>query len=156
MVPRFKWLFVLVVLAAAVLSVGTALATDSSGLRRTVLARATLEPFHLQTPDFKIHSKNTADVVVQQVTFEVDGHTGWHTHFGPAFILVKSGQIARTRADGCTTQVFGPGEGFVEASDDVHIARNVGTGRAEIIGTYTNVPIGQGTSTSVAAPRNCP
>ncbi len=110
-----RMVMVAVILGAVTAAVpaGLALATPSVGLVRTVLARATVGPFHIQSDDFKIHSKNTTDVVVQEVTVAVGGHSGWHTHPGPAFVLVKSGRLALTRADGCTTRVFGPGEGFV-------------------------------------------
>jgi quercetin dioxygenase-like cupin family protein len=120
-----------------------------------VLARATVDPFHVQSNDIKMHAKKRADVVVQQVTVAVGGHTGWHTHFGPAFILVKSGSFALTSADGCATRVYQAGEGFVEAGSDVHIGRNVGATPVEIIATYTNVPIGGAVAESVDAPSDC-
>jgi len=105
---------------------GSVLATPALGLTPEVLGQATLDPFHIQTPNFKIHSKKEADVIVQEVTFDEDGHTGWHSHPGTPVVLVKEGHIALTLADGCTTEVFGPGEGFVETPGEVLIARNVG------------------------------
>jgi quercetin dioxygenase-like cupin family protein len=114
------------VITVAALSVGTVLATPGSGFSATVLAVATFDPFHIQTPDLKIHSKNRANVIVQEATFLEGGHTGWHSHPGAPLVLVKEGHIAFTRADGCTTEVFGPGEGFVEVPGEVLIARNVG------------------------------
>jgi quercetin dioxygenase-like cupin family protein len=140
---------------AALLAVATASATPGVGLTRTVLAQVTVDPFHVQSEDVKMHEKNRADIVVQQVMVAVGGHTGWHTHFGPAFILVKSGSFALTRADGCETRVFHAGEGFVEGPNDVHIGRNAGTTPVEIIATYTNVPIGGGVAQSVDAPPAC-
>src|SRR5262249_1188919 len=76
-------------------------------------------------------------------------------HFGPAFVLVKSGTLALTRADGCETNVYHAGEGFAEAPNDVHIGRNIGSVPVDIIATYTNVPIGGSVARSVDAPTAC-
>lgn len=153
-----KRIVLTVLLSAAVLAgavAGIALATPGVGLTRTLLARATIDPFHVQSDDIKMHAKNRADFVAQQVTVAVGGDTGWHTHFGPAFILVKSGSFALTHADGCATRVYEAGEGFVEAGSDVHIGRNVGATPVEIIAMYTNVPIGAAVAESVDAPADC-
>jgi quercetin dioxygenase-like cupin family protein len=146
---------IVLVLGAAVLTAGGASATPGVGLTRTVLARATVNPFSVQSDDIQMHAENRADVVTQQVTVAVGGHTGWHTHFGPAFILVKSGTFALTHADGCETNIYRAGEGFVEQPNDVHIGKNVGTTPVEIIATYTNVPIGGEVAQSVDAPADC-
>jgi quercetin dioxygenase-like cupin family protein len=109
-----------------VMPVGSVQATPASGVTPQILGQATLDPFHIQTPDFKVHSKKVTDLIVQQVTFDEGGHTGWHSHPGMPVLLVKEGHIALTLADGCTTQVYGPGEGFVEHPGEVMIARNAG------------------------------
>jgi quercetin dioxygenase-like cupin family protein len=146
---------IVLAVGAALLAGGAASATPGVGLTRTVLAQATVDPFHVQSADIKMHAKNRADVVTQQVTVAVGGDTGWHIHFGPAIILVKSGTFALTHADGCQTRIYHAGEGFVEAPNDVHIGRNVGTTPVEIIATYTNVPIGGAVAQSVDAPLGC-
>jgi quercetin dioxygenase-like cupin family protein len=140
---------------AALLAVSVASATPGSGLTRTELARATADPFHVDSPDVKMFVKNRADIVTQEVSIAVGGDTGWHTHFGSAFVLVKSGNFALTRADGCETRVYHAGEGFAEGPNDVHIGRNVGSVPVDIIATYTNVPIGGAVAQSVDAPADC-
>lgn len=147
---------------AAVLACGALLvvvsdssATQGSGITRTELARATVDSFHLDTSDVKMFVKNRADIVTQEVTVSVGGSTGWHIHPGSAFVLVKSGAFALTRADGCQTHVYHAGEGFVEAPLDVHIGRNVGSAPVDIVATYTNVPVGGAVAISVAAPSDC-
>jgi quercetin dioxygenase-like cupin family protein len=155
--PERKEMRRILVLAigAALLGVGTASATPGVGLTRTVLAQVTVDPFHVQSDDIKMYAKNRADIVTQQVTVAVGGDTGWHTHFGPAIILVKSGTFALTHADGCVTRIYQAGEGFVEGPNEVHIGRNVGSTPVEIFATYTNVPIGGGVAQSVDAPPDC-
>jgi quercetin dioxygenase-like cupin family protein len=135
---------ILGVIAMAV-SVGTVLATPGSGFTRTVQGSATLEPFRVHTDDFEIQSKNTTDVVMAKFTVDVGGDTGWHTHPGPTLITIAKGQfklINFTEEDGCTEQVFGPGEGFVESPNVVHIGRSVG--EEPVVGyvTFLNVPVG--------------
>lgn len=142
-------------LGAALLAVSVASATPGTGITRTELGRATVDPFHFDSPDVKMFVKNRADIVTQEVTIAVGGDTGWHAHFGSAFVLVKSGTFALTRADGCETKVYHAGEGFAEAPNDVHIGRNVGNTPVDIIATYTNVPIGGAVAQSVDAPSAC-
>jgi len=141
---RTRILVAILVIAALALSAGTVLATSSSGFSATVLGSATLDPFHIQTPNLKIHSKKRANVIVQEATFLEGGHTGWHSHPGAPVVLVKEGHIAFTLADGCTTEVFGPGEAFVEAPGEVLIARNAGgPGESAVaIVTFLASPIG--------------
>jgi quercetin dioxygenase-like cupin family protein len=148
--PIFLSLPVLAVAAilgviALTISVGTVLATPGSGFTRTVQGSATLEPFRVHTDDFEIQSKNTTDMVMAKFTVDVDGDTGWHTHPGPTLITIAKGQfklINFTDEDGCTEQVFGPGEGFVESPNVVHIGRSVG--EEPVVGyvTFLNVPVG--------------
>lgn len=147
--------------AVFVASVGVLLAgsgasaTPGSGINRTELARGTASSFHIDSPDVKMFVNNRADIVTQEVTVAVAGSTGWHIHFGSAFVLVKSGTFALTRAEGCETTVYQAGEAFVEGPNDVHVGRNVGTVPVDIIATYTNVPIGGAVAKSVDAPAGC-
>jgi quercetin dioxygenase-like cupin family protein len=146
-----------VVTFGAILLTGSdASATPGSGITRTELARATVDSFHVDSPDVKMFVTNRADIVTQEVTVAVGGSTGWHIHFGSAFVLVKSGSFEITRADGCQTNVYTAGEGFVEAPHDLHIGRNVGFVPVDIIATYTNVPIGGSVALSLPAPVGCP
>jgi quercetin dioxygenase-like cupin family protein len=151
----FPVLAVVMAMGSVVLGADVASATPGSGITRTELARATVNPFHVDSPDVKMFVKNRADIVTQEVTIAAGGSTGWHIHFGTAFVLVKSGTFALTRADGCETNVYHAGEGFVEAPTDVHIGRNVGSVPVDIIATYTNVPIGGSVARSVDAPAGC-
>ena len=92
------------------------------------------------------------------ITIAVGGNTGWHIHHGPVFAFVKSGHLTVTRvesASGCITRTYGPGQAFVEYPDMVHIGRNAGTVPVVLLATYTNVPVGGATATSVPAPAHC-
>jgi hypothetical protein len=166
MVSRFKWWFVLGVLAAAVLSVGTALATPGSGVTSTLFGRATFDPFNIiqvrsnQEPDaFVILSTNETDVVMRKTEIAVGGHSGWHTHPGPTFVIVTQGRLELTRAEDCEPHVFGPGEekeSFVKIGNDVHIERNAGKVPVVAYVTQLNVPVGGAfTDSTVDFPADC-
>ena len=63
------------------------------------------------------------------------GHTGWHSHPGPAFVAVTKGTLTLVRADDLDNPVEYPaGTDFVEAIDRVHIAKNAGDGDLEMTG----------------------
>ena len=93
-------------LPIAAIAATIALATPGSGiLGGPVLARGTLEgQFKLKLHD----SSNTGDVVVQQVLIAPGGSTGWHTHPGPALVLVKSGEFTLYEGDAQGVRGRGP------------------------------------------------
>jgi len=152
-------LIIIAVFSGAVLLViESAYATPGVGLTRTVLAQSTVDPFQVGSDEIQMNAVNQADIVTQQVTVAPGGDTGWHTHWGPAFVLVKSGTFSLTHVShvtGCETHVYQAGQGFVEGPNEVHIGRNAGDTPVEIVATYTNVPIGGEVAQSVDAPANC-
>jgi quercetin dioxygenase-like cupin family protein len=125
---------------------GTVLATPGLNFGLAVLGSATLEPFRLHQPGFTVRSKDATDVVIGELTIEVGGHTGWHTHPGSTFVTVAQGhvEVSILTEKGCTTERFGPGEGSAEAGNEVHIARNVGRGQVVAFVTFLAVPTPDG------------
>jgi len=118
-----------------------------------------LGPYHETSPGFKIFSKNPTDTVVLTTTIDPGGSTGWHSHPGPAFIVVTQGTL--TLYDGndptCTPHVYGPGTGFLDPGfGHVHIARNEGSTPVTVVQTYLNVPPGGSPRIDAPAPGNCP
>jgi len=120
--------------------------------------RAPLEPYQIQQlPDFMMHSKARTDIVVQRSVF-APGPGMWHTHPGPSFIYVISGEIKLerfTRQDGCTeSPVFGAGQAYFEVGEQVHRAVVLSTESAVVMVTRFNVPVG-GLFTIPAADPGC-
>lgn len=123
--------------ATLLLLAGPALATVGSGVTGTFLADSTLEE------KVKINEHGPSDLVFQRVTIEPGGHTGWHTHPGPALAAVKAGTVTLYQADDreCRPRVVSAGEGFVDPGHgNVHIARNEGDVPVELYVAYTGVP----------------
>jgi hypothetical protein len=84
-------------------------------------------------------------VVVLTTTIYPGGSTGWHSHPGPAFIVVIRGTLTVYDGDDptCTPHRYGPGTGFVDPGfGHLHIARNEGTTPVTVVQTYLNVPPG--------------
>jgi hypothetical protein len=81
-------------------AVGSALATPGSGITAALLARGTLEGDHnrhqqssTRQKPVKIKLLRPSDVAVQHVTIAPGGTTGWHSHPGPAIVIVKAGSF---------------------------------------------------------------
>lgn len=144
---------------AAILTAGLILATiggiqivqaDHLPVHGTILARG---PFTEQL-DLKVKARiggnlelvqvhDSADTIVQQVTVQPGGFTGWHSHPGPAFVVVAQGTF--TYYDGedesCTGIPYGPGESFVDVGQGhVHSARNEGPDTVSLYVMYFDVP----------------
>jgi hypothetical protein len=120
--------------------------------------RAPLDPYQIQQlPDFMMHSKARTDIVIQRSVF-TPGPGMWHTHPGPSFVYVISGEIKLdrfTKQDGCTeSPVFGPGQAYFEVGEQVHRAVVLSTESAVVMVTRFNVPVG-GLFTIPAADPGC-
>jgi hypothetical protein len=82
-----------IAVAIAVLTVqaGVALATPGVGISATVLGQGTFsERVKVNTPNIKAKIK-PSDFIVQEVVVEPGGHTGWHSHPGPALVTIQEG-----------------------------------------------------------------
>src|SRR5262245_11857484 len=107
---------IVIIIAGFLLSVpltlvGVAWATPPSGVTSTTLGRISLGPYHAGEDSFQIESENPTDTVVLTTMIAPGGSTGWHSHPGPAFIVVTQGTL--TVYDGndpaCTPHRYGPG-----------------------------------------------
>ena len=144
----------------------TAHATPSFNIvSATVLARASfVDPVDIK---FKIDSGNeevihvsgTQETVMQQIIFGPGGHSGWHTHPGPALALIKSGALALYDSEDptCTPRIYLPGQAFVDSGQGhVHLARNLSaTENLEVWVTYFDVPPGTSPRLDAVDPGNC-
>jgi quercetin dioxygenase-like cupin family protein len=141
---RKRWLWtLLVVIVGAAAFVGNVLATPSSGLGTTILAKGTFAQLDLNAKTIpadiwqaQIKTKGLSDVYVVDNKLAVGGTTGWHSHPGPSLIFVIAGTVTNYTSDDptCTPQVYTAGSTFIDAGGtDVHILRNEGTVPAETI-----------------------
>ena len=146
--------------------VRTALATPGSNIvSATILARASF----VESVDIKfkvnggseevVHAPEAQQTVIQQVIIGPGGHTGWHSHPGPAVAMIKSGALALYSSEDptCTPRVYLAGQAFVDKGQGhVHLARNLSESEnVEVWVTYFDVPPGGPVRLDAANPGNC-
>ena len=163
------------VVTVGAVGAGSALGTPGTGvLGAPILARGTLEAqdghhhghHKSRHRRVEIELQQPSDAIVQQVTIAPGGSTGWHSHPGPAIVIVKSGSLTlydgddrRCKGTSYTANPATPlvGKVFVdEGRGHVHIGRNEGTTNAELYVTYLDVPVGAEPRIDVPNPGNCP
>src|SRR4029453_12666105 len=118
-------------LAAFGLMAGVAVATPGVGAVGSITARAAgAGPFKVETDGLvELKTKRRIDGVDQTITIAPGGHTGWHSHPGPALAVIKSGTLTLYDGDdpNCTPHSYSAGQAFVDqGGGHVHIARNEG------------------------------
>ena len=149
-------------------------ATAPSGVSFTVLNRATVPAFHARRM-FREASANTPsqggpvwsidlratrmiDVVTVLFTVQPGGHSGWHTHPGPAIFTISAGTLTMYDGDDptCSPNAFPAGTGSIEAdtADHIHLLRNETGIAAETMVTFL-VPVGAPIRTDLPDPGNC-
>jgi quercetin dioxygenase-like cupin family protein len=76
----------------------------------------------------EIITKGMSDVHVVEVTIQPGKALSWHSHLGPSFVIVKSGNATFYEGDDptCTPQLVPAGSSLFEPAGDVHIVRNEG------------------------------
>jgi quercetin dioxygenase-like cupin family protein len=142
---RPLWPALLLGIAASLAVAGTSFATHTpSGWTPVLLGRGTLaEKVKVNVGDVKIQTKGAVDVVTLQGTFaRGGGSAGWHTHPGPAFVVVKSGEISVWN-ENCEKTVYGSGETFFEEGPEAsNLVKNEDPDTdAVVVGTFI-VPVG--------------
>jgi quercetin dioxygenase-like cupin family protein len=122
--------------AVSVAGLTAAIATEPSGkISRNELAVGKV------TDAIDIQRSEPTDFHIDVVTVEPGGNSGWHTHPGPEYSIVKAGEIVLERAPNCDPITLKAGQGFFTPGKTAHMAHNDGKETAELYVTYT-VPAG--------------
>ena len=155
---------ILISAAATVVVVGgflvaPAIATPGSGFVPSSVAA-----FHYDALDVKadkdakwdlfLKTKDDTDIGVDKLTVDPGGQSGWHTHAGPTFVTVKTGEI--TWYDGvlCSWRIYHAGDSFIEAPNHSHMVVNAGADTAEFIAIQIR-PKGTPGRIDAPLPANC-
>jgi quercetin dioxygenase-like cupin family protein len=118
---------------------GAAFSTPSVGQTNTSVLLGTFNELNVKNSGearVTVRTKEDVDIVTTQATYAVGGYSGWHSHLGPVFVTVTQGALTVYNAPKCQPQIYEAGEGFVEESPIVHLARNEGTVEAKITATF--------------------
>ncbi len=114
-------------------AIGIAYATPGAGVTAvTIAGPVALDEININVAiddDTHVKIKTKGAWVSRVVRYSIlpGGHTGWHSHPGPVFVMVTAGTMTKYEANDPTTAIVYPaGTGFVEGVGDAHIAGNAG------------------------------
>jgi quercetin dioxygenase-like cupin family protein len=146
----------LVVAAAVVVTAaGVALATPAVNFVGTPLARGKVVELrgHEGMQSFTVDMSRPMEIITQTITIQPGGTSGWHSHPGPQFIVVKSGTLQFYGLEAsCTPLTINAGEAWIDHQPGLqHTVTNEGSVPAEVIVTSVN-PVGLAPRTDVPAP----
>jgi quercetin dioxygenase-like cupin family protein len=93
------------------------------------------------------------DYIVSDITIAPGGSTGWHTHRGEVYGIMKAGELTHFSADCKQDGPYDVGDPITDPTgpDHVHLARNLGTVPVVLEVTYLD-PAGAPTAGSVPNP----
>jgi len=145
--------------ASGIIALRAARATPDEGVTRTLIAGpVVLDEIDIHSESLtygvKIKTKGLSDAFVQHNKIAPGGHSGWHSHPGPVFVLVTAGTATRYDASDpdLTPQVYPAGTGFVEDPGVAHIVGNAGTTDLELVAIFL-VPKGEPRRNDEPAPQ---
>ena len=148
------------VASGAASGVGAALIPDTGGVAVQVLSRTKfvddlVATFRMRLPGHNqvIQVKDPSDVIVAKITVQPGGSFGWHTHHGPVFVTMASGELSIVHATGCTFQRYTAGQAFLDPGQGhVHVGYNESSTETVIYATFLDVPPGVGPTIPVQGP----
>lgn len=150
--------------------------TLASGFKSTPVARGNAGTIrvHANTNGytFELNAQDNTDVAVANVTINAGGSSGWHSHPGPVFAIVKTGSVTVYQVGGhgdhpesstlgqrdatCSRTVHPAGTVFVEPPGHVMNAVNEDPNNpATVTATYL-VPAGVALRIDQPKPASCP
>jgi quercetin dioxygenase-like cupin family protein len=132
------WIAIGTGIALAAMTQASASATPPSGASAVTLSKQTV---------------GGKDYVVADITIAPGGSTGWHTHRGEIYGVMKTGTLTHYAADCSQDGVYQAGDPITDPTgpDHVHIARNLGATPVLLEVTYVD-PAGAPTSDSAPNP----
>jgi quercetin dioxygenase-like cupin family protein len=93
------------------------------------------------TDNIDIQRTEPTDFHIDNVILEPGASSGWHTHPGPEYSIVKAGSIVLERGPKCEPITVTAGQGVFIPDGTPHLAHNDAKEPAELYVTYT-VPAG--------------
>ena len=129
-------------IAPAVIVVGicaaAAFGSPGAGVTPTnLVAKADLDPVHLNSDRVKFQTKGLTAVRFQTLTFQPGAYTGWHHHPGFTLVAVQQGELTIVDSD-CNAKAQPAGSAFVEYGDEPLEVRNLGAEPATVYATYVD------------------
>jgi quercetin dioxygenase-like cupin family protein len=118
--------------AVSLAGVTAAVATPPSGsLSRTELAVGKV------SDNIDIQRDEPSDFHIHSLTIDPGANSGWHTHPGPEYSVVKAGEVVMERSPDCLALRVTAGQGFFIPGGTPHMAHNEAKEAAQLYVTYT-------------------
>lgn len=140
-----KKLVLVVGMMTVIVAAGATIAFANPGtlITTTILgARATLsDNVRVNQDGVKFRTKQPTDVLVQTITFQPQGSSGWHFHPGLVIVVVQSGQVT-THDSRCRTATYGPHQSFIESGTKPFMVSNDSTAVPAVVYATIVVPAG--------------
>jgi quercetin dioxygenase-like cupin family protein len=112
---------------------GSAAATPAEGeIVRTEIATGTTD-----APVAIVAAGQDTTFYIQTLLLKPASSSGWHTHPGPEYSVVKKGTVYLQQAPGCEPVAYSEGDAVFIQTGTPHIVTNRGPADAEAIVTYT-------------------
>lgn len=122
-----------VALVLAAVPAGPAIATPAEGeIVRTEIAKGTTD-----APIAIVAVGQETTFYVQNLVLMPASSSGWHTHSGPEYTVVKKGTVYLQQAPGCEPVAYNAGDAVFIQTGIPHVVTNRGPGDAEAVVTYT-------------------
>ena len=117
---------------------GLTFASPAKDVTPTQIVRSLFAGFNVRSDphgpvDFRAHASRPVDVFVRQHDYKPGGHTGWHTHPGPVFLQVKSGELTVYDYEKpCEGIRLVPGKGYVDTGRGHMVANESGAPATDV------------------------
>jgi len=110
----------------------TAAATPAEGeIVRTEIAKGTTD-----APIAIVAVGQETAYYIQNLLLKPASSSGWHTHAGPEYSVVKRGTLYVQQAPGCVPVAYSAGDAVFIQAGIPHVVANRGPGDAEAVVTY--------------------
>jgi quercetin dioxygenase-like cupin family protein len=146
---KLKWLMFAGLLVACVCGgwvSKSVLATPGKGVATTII----VGPVPLgegkvksesEVNEVEFEAKGISDLYVVHNKIAPGGHTGWHSHPGISFVMVRAGTATEYHDDGSHPTVLKAGTCLVEPAGRVHLIANEGDTDLELV-AFQILPFG--------------
>ena len=102
-----------------------------------------------------VHVDDPSRTVVVRYTVQPGVQFPWHSHAGPVFVNIISGELTYVEAETCAERTYAAGQAFVDPGQGhVHSAYNPGTAPTMFVATFYDAPAEGGLLIS-AEPADC-
>jgi quercetin dioxygenase-like cupin family protein len=139
---KLNWMLAVALVACAIggFAIGIAWATPGRGITSTtIVGPVRLGEGHVKSEsdvnEIEFEAQRASDLYVVHNKIVPGGHTGWHSHPGISFVMVRAGTLSEYHEDDPNAEptVYSAGTCLVEPAGRVHLLANEGETDLELV-----------------------